>query len=71
MKKISKSQKSSYMFVETQDSKRYVIEIKSPLPSQYLRQVIALKIGVKEWNWRVNPDYENFDKTVKKLKDKF
>lgn len=68
---ISKAKKYSYMFIETQTGKRYVVEIKSVLPSQYLRQLLALKMGINNWDWKINPDYETFEKTIQTLKDKF
>ena len=71
LREIYEAQKSSYMFVETQDNKRYVIEVEFPIPSQYLRQVLASKMGFAEWDWRVNPDYETFERTVNQLKGKF
>ncbi|MEA3514205.1 MAG: hypothetical protein U9R34_01910 [Nanoarchaeota archaeon] len=71
LKYISETQKSSYMFIETQGRKRYVIKSEFPIPSQYLRQVIASGIRVNEWNWEINPDYETFEKTIEHLKDKF
>ena len=71
LREIYEAQESSYMFVETQDNKRYVIEVEFPIPSQYLRQVLASKMGFAEWDWRVNPDYETFERTVRQLKGKF
>ena len=71
LREIYYEQKSSYMFVESQDNKRYVIEVEFPIPSQYLRQVIASKKGNKDWDWRINPDYETFNRTVSRLKNKF
>ncbi len=71
LREIYEAQKSSYMFVETQDNKRYVIEVEFPIPSQYLRQVLASNVGIKDWDWRVNPDYETFERTVNQLKGKF
>jgi diadenosine tetraphosphate (Ap4A) HIT family hydrolase len=71
LREIYEAQRSSYMFVETQDNKRYVIEVEFPIPSQYLRQVLASNMGIKEWDWRVNPDYGTFERTVNQLKGKF
>lgn len=71
LREIYEQQKSSYIFVESQEEKMYVIEVEFPIPSQYLRQVIASKINVANWDWRVDPDYETFEKTVEHLKDKF
>jgi len=71
LREIYEAQKSSYMFVETQDNKRYVIEVEFPIPSQYLRQVLASKSGITKWDWRINPDYETFERTVNQLKGKF
>lgn len=71
LKKIFKKQKSSYLFLIDQSKKRYVIETTIPIPSQYIRQIIASKMGVKDWDWRINPDRKTFIKTIKRLKNKF
>jgi len=71
LKKIFKKQKSSYLFLIDQSKKRYVIEPTIPIPSQYIRQIIASKMGVKNWDWRINPDRKTFIKTIKRLKNKF
>ncbi len=42
-----------YMFVQTREGRRYVFDIPGVLPSQYARQVVAIKIGKPErWNWK-------------------
>ena len=71
LRQIYKKQQSSYLFIQTQENKRYVIEVDFPIPSQYLRQVIASEQNISDWDWRVNPDYETFEKTLKELKNKF
>ena len=71
IRKIYSEQKLSYMFVESQDKKRYIIEVNFPIPSQYLRQIIAAKMGTSEWDWKVNPDNKTFKNTIKRLKGKF
>ena len=71
LKHIYEAQKSSYMFIEAQDRKRYVIKVDFPLPGQYLRQVLASKLGRSDWDWRANPDTETFEKTVEDLNGMF
>ena len=71
LREIYKNQQSSYLFIETQDNKRYIIKVDSPIPSQYLRQVIASKLVISNWDWRIDSDLETFKKTVEKLKNKF
>jgi ATP adenylyltransferase len=71
LREIYEAQKSSYMFIETQDNTRYVIEVEFPIPSQYIRQIIASKMNITAWDWRINPDYDTFEKTIDTLKNKF
>lgn len=71
LREIYEAKKSSYMFIENQENKRYVIDVELPIPSQYLRHVLALSRGIKNWDWRINPDYETFERTVNQLKGKF
>ncbi len=71
LREIYENAKYSYLFINTGNDERYVIKIDFPLPSQYLRQVIAAKFGIKDWDWRINPDYQTFNKTIKTLQGSF
>jgi hypothetical protein len=72
LKALYDSQKASYLFVETNDLKRYMTEVNFIIPSQYLRKIIAFSIGrPDEWNWKEKPDYETLNKTIEKLQGKF
>ncbi|MFC1697582.1 hypothetical protein ACFL1H_04575 [Nanoarchaeota archaeon] len=72
LNEISQEQNSSYLMVEDAEHKRYVTEVNFFIPSQYLRQIVASKLERSEiWNWRTHPDYETFEKTILRLKDKF
>lgn len=71
LREISYEKKFSYLFVEAQDQKRYCIEIDVPIASQYLRQIIASKRGVLQWDWRSYPDHATFEKTRQYLLGKF
>lgn len=71
LRRIYEKAESSYVLIEDQMKERYVIETQIPIPSQYLRQIIAKSSGISEWDWRSYPDIETFDKTLKKLKGKF
>lgn len=60
---------TAYLFLEEKE-KRYVFPIREVLPSQYLRQVLAAKLGVPErWNWRDSFGLEEVKKTIKKLQN--
>jgi len=76
-RKISKlSQLSSYarrdmpyFYYENQKGERFVFKFNEVVPSQYLRQVLAVKLGVPEkWDWRVYPGFEEYKRTLEKLK---
>lgn len=71
LRDLYSSQEASYMFVESCDLKRYVTEVNFVIPSQYLRQIIALNIGATDWDWRSNPDHETVDRTVNNLQNRF
>jgi len=58
-----------YFFYESNAGKRYLFEIPDIVPSQYIRQVIALKIGKPErWDWRTCPGIDELLHTVELLK---
>ena len=58
----------SYLFLE-EKKKKYVFPINTILPSQYLRQILAMKTCCSEkWDWRICPGIEELKNTIKKLK---
>jgi diadenosine tetraphosphate (Ap4A) HIT family hydrolase len=58
-----------YLYYENQEERKFLLEITFPIPSQYLRQVIASKTPTpNKWNWREYPEIERFNKTLQKLK---
>ena len=60
-----------YLYYENQEGEKYVIELFDPIPSQYLRKIISVRIDKEdEWNWRENPNLELFYKTVENLRTK-
>ncbi len=68
---IYNGQETSYMFIELNDLKRFVTQVNFLLPSQYIRQIIALSEGRDDWNWHKYPGMELFDDTVRTLQDRF
>ncbi len=70
LRKIYETNNSSYLLLETQERKRFVFEV-DIIPSQYLRQIIAMGEGRSNWDWRKYPDEETFKKTLEKLRGKF
>lgn len=61
-----------YIYFETIGGKSYLIDIVSKLPCQYLRRVIAMKIGKPFiWNWKEYLGTNELKNTFLKLKDKF
>lgn len=71
LNEIYEQQKSSYFFTQTDDSKRYLINVNFTLPSQYIRQIIAFNLKRPNWDWRLHPDHETLDKTLIDLENKF
>ncbi|MCK5023102.1 MAG: hypothetical protein KAS04_02940 [Candidatus Aenigmarchaeota archaeon] len=71
LREISSKGEQSYMFVNTHEGQMHLIEADVPLPSQYLRQVIAEGMEIKKWNWKEYMDTETFERTLNKLRNKF
>ena len=60
-----------YLYYENQEERKFLIEVKFPLPSQYFRQIIASRTKEPyKWNWKVYPEEERFKETLRKLKNK-
>lgn len=61
-----------YIYYEDQEGKRYAFPIRGPIPPQYMRKLIAFKLGKQEeWDWRTNSNVRNFNRTLVNLARKF
>lgn len=61
-----------YFFYQSNTDERYLFEIPDIVPSQYIRKLIALKVGKEnEWDWRVYPEINKLLKTIETLKGRF
>lgn len=61
-----------YFFLETNQRERNVFEVPNFVPSQYIRRIIAKKIGKPErWDWRTCYGIEELNSTLLKLGGKF
>jgi len=61
-----------YFFYESNLKEKYLFEVPEIVPSQYVRQIIAFKIGKPEkWDWKTYYGIDELLKTLEKLKDKF
>lgn len=61
-----------YLYYENRGEDKYLFELHEPVPSQYLRQIIAVKINKKDkWNWMQHLGIDEFNRTLKKLKGRF
>ncbi len=62
----------SYFYYESNLGERYLFEISEIVPSQYIRRVIANKVGRPErWNWKNCFGLDELLRTVDKLEGKF
>ncbi len=58
-----------YFYYENQKGQKYIFELHERAPSQYLRQVLAVKLGLPErWDWRTCPCRDDVSKAYMKLK---
>jgi len=60
----------SYLFVQDKSGK-YVATFDYNIPSQYLRQLVAEKIELQEWDWKKYPRKDLFEKSLSTLQKKF
>ena len=59
-----------YLFLE-EKGRRYVFSVTEVLPSQYLRQVVAVQLGTPtRWDWRTSPNLEEMLRTRERLGQK-
>jgi len=65
-------EKKPYIYYEKQDGSSFIFELESPVPRQYLRRIIASKINrLERWDWRTCPGYQEYFRTVDRLRDAF
>jgi ATP adenylyltransferase len=68
LKKYSEDGENAYTFFEF-DGIKHFFEIRKPIPSQFVRQVIGKYVGREyTWDWRQNPRIEDIVETVERLK---
>ena len=69
-KSLALAKKKPYFFVEEEGSKR-LFQIPNAVPSQYIRKLLAFKIGEwLKWDWRIYLGIEELKATEKKLEGK-
>jgi len=61
----------SYIFAETQEGKRYLLEQPSDYSSKIMRSLIGKQIGVSNTHWRDNLDMPTYHNTINRLMGKF
>lgn len=59
--------KSSYLLT-IDNSKIIKVYNSTGAPSQYIRRLLLAQEGITEWNWRLNPNYNLIQSTVKYFK---
>ena len=61
-----------YFYYESSSEEKYLFKIPEVVPSQYIRRLVAYKIGKPgRWDWRIYRGMDKLLRTVEKLKDKF
>mgnify|MGYP001582521784 CR=1 FL=1 len=61
-----------YFFVQDQKGVRYIFEVPNTVPSQYIRRLIAEKLGKPDkWDWGVFHGSEGMQRSITKLKNLF
>jgi diadenosine tetraphosphate (Ap4A) HIT family hydrolase len=61
---------TSYLFYQDSDARLYVFDT-GPLPSQYMRKVLANALGQQDWNWRDAGREERLLATIRRLSGRF
>jgi diadenosine tetraphosphate (Ap4A) HIT family hydrolase len=60
----------SYLLFQDSDKRLYVFDT-GPLPSQFMRKLLADALGVREWDWRAYGREERLIATMKRLSVQF
>jgi diadenosine tetraphosphate (Ap4A) HIT family hydrolase len=61
---------SSYLFYQDSHSKLYLFDT-GPLPSQYMRKLLADALGNQDWDWRTAGREERLLATIQRLSEQF
>jgi diadenosine tetraphosphate (Ap4A) HIT family hydrolase len=61
---------SSYLFYQDSDERLFLFDT-GPLPSQYMRKVLADTLGEPDWNWRDAGREERLLATIRRLSGQF
>ena len=70
--KLQANKEKPYFFLETNAKERFLFDVPNNVPSQYIRQVLAYKIGKPEkWDWKTNPGLDEIKSTIEKLNGQF
>ena len=63
-------EETAYSFFEF-DGTKYFFEIKTPMPSQFVRRIIGKYVGREyTWDWRQNLRIEDMIETIQRLKER-
>lgn len=58
-----------YLFIENNRGELWVFDVPVSLPSQYLRRLVAAKLGnLEDWDWQSHPALERVTSTIAKLR---
>jgi diadenosine tetraphosphate (Ap4A) HIT family hydrolase len=68
LREIYQARRASYLLAEDAEEGRHVIEVKFPVPSQFIRHFLAHRMGLTEWDWREHPQPETFARTLDALR---
>jgi len=61
---------ASYLFYQDSNARLYLFDT-GPLPSQYMRRVLADALGKQHWNWRDAGREERLLATIRRLSRQF
>jgi len=61
---------SSYLFYQDSNARLYLFDT-GPLPSQYMRKLLADALGDKDWNWRTAGREERLLSAIRRLSESF
>jgi diadenosine tetraphosphate (Ap4A) HIT family hydrolase len=61
---------ASYLFYQDLDARLYLFDT-GPLPSQYMRKLLADALGDQDWNWRKAGREERLLATIERLSEHF
>ncbi|MEK7615231.1 MAG: HIT domain-containing protein [Patescibacteria group bacterium] len=61
-----------YLYFENQSEEKFLFSLPDVIPSQYMRQLIASKVGHDaQWNWRQHQFLDEMEQTIRRLRYSF